>query len=464
MLGHAYAKKIKDLLVNWKIEPLFVMPLALVILIFVANSFDPNSVSAVLAMLVALSPVWMPLYLLVFFWISWIDYIRLMFWFSQSAVLLEVQLPQTIDKNPNAFETFLATFHNASGETTFLARMWKGSFRPIWAIEIASNEGRLGFYIHTRRAFQNIVEARFYGQFPEAKLVEVDDYAARVPFNLDEYDIFGAEYQKGTPEALPIKTYVDWGLDKDPKEELKIDPITNILELLGQVGKNEYYWMQLILKTRRDETEWYGFRRKPDPYKEAAYKEIQTIVANAAKRSAEVLKLVNANIDKARLDQAQEQAASRGLATLTEGERRRVDKIERNLSKLTWEVGIRIIYMARKENFNGINNGAIVRFFDTFKGQDAAREYNSLNVTRGTTFFDYPWQDIGHVRLNIMKESLYFHYKNRAYFYVPYDQKPAFLTSEEIATLWHIPSAVVQTPGLNRVPSRRAEAPVNLPV
>jgi hypothetical protein len=292
MLGHAYAKKIKDLLVNWKIEPLFVMPLALVILIFVANSFDPNSVSAVLAMLVALSPVWMPLYLLVFFWISWIDYIRFMFWFSQSTILFEVQLPQTVDKNPIAFETFLAMFHNASGETTFLARMWKGSFRPIWTLEIASNEGRLGFYIHVRRAFRNIVEARFYGQFPEAKLVEVDDYVARIPFNLDEYDIFGAEYQKGaTPGALPIKTYVDWGLEKDPKEEFKIDPITNILELLGQVGKNEYYWMQLILKTRRNETEWYGFRTVPDRYKEDATKEISEIIKRAATRAAELVGL-----------------------------------------------------------------------------------------------------------------------------------------------------------------------------
>jgi hypothetical protein len=459
MFWDHFAEDLSKKLNSWALEPLAVFPMGLVVLIFVADSFDPNITAGVLAMLVALSPIWMPLYFLIFFWITWIDYVRLMFWFSQNYVLLEVQLPQTVDKNPAAFETFLAMFHNAGGETTFLARMWKGSFRPIWALEIASNEGRIGFYIHMRRAFRNIAEARFYGQFPEAKLVEVDDYAARINFNLDEYDIFGSEYQKAKPEALPIKTYIDWGLDKDPKEEFKIDPITNILELLGQVGKNEYFWMQIILKTRRGETEWYGFRFGKDEYTHGAEEEIGKIIKGAAERNAKL-----ATKDKAKMEQIIEQASSRGTAILTQGERTRVERIESSLSKLTFECGIRVIYMARKENHQGINNGAIIRLFDTFKGQDAKHDYNALGVTRGTTIFDYPWQDFRNTRLNILKESLFFHYKNRAYFYVPYDQVPVIMNTEEIATLWHMPSAVVQTPGLSRVPSRRSEAPVNLPV
>ena len=137
--------------------------------------------------------------------------------------------------------------------------------------------------------------------------------------------------------------------------------------------------------------------------------------------------------------------------------------LERSLSKLTFECGIRVVYIAKKDNFAGINAGAIIRFFDAFKGQDADREYNALGITGGTTIFDYPWQDFMDIRLKILCDNLYFQYKNRAYFYVPYDQVPVFMTTEEIATLWHFPSSIIQTPGLNRVPSRRSEAPINLP-
>ena len=449
------AKKIDKLIQGWGLEPLAIMPLILLILLFVADAYDPSVVSAFLAMLIAVSPVWLPLFLGVILWITWIDYVRFIFWFSQDMVLLEIQLPQVVAKNPSSMEVFLSSLHNAGGEATFLARFWKGSYRAIWSLEIASNEGRVSYYIHMRRAFRNIVEARLYGQFPEAKIMEVDDYVSKIPFSIETHDLFGVEYAKSAVDALPIKTYIDYGLDKDPKEELQIDPITQILELLGQVGKGEYFWMQIILKPRRDETEWYGIKnKKHDHFYNNADKEIQGLLGKAAKRVG----------DLAHDEAAQKQALSRASALLSPIERERLERIERSMSKLIFETGIRVVYLAKKENFQGINAGGIIRYFDAFKGQKADVLYNAINPTRGMAIFDYPWQDFHDIRKRIIKKNIFFQYKNRAYFYVPYDQEPMFMSTEEIATLWHFPSAAVQTPGLNRVPSRRAEAPVNLPI
>ncbi len=453
MFGYSVGTKISDFINDWAFDPLVIMPIVLGSLFFIIDAYDPNTLSAGLAMLVALSPVWLPLYLGVFLWISWVDYIRFMFWFSQDVVLLEVQLPLEVYKSPLAMEAFLITLWNAGGETTFINRVWKGSFRPVWSLEIASNEGRIGFYIHIRSAWRNIVEARLYAQFPDAKVFEVDDYVSRIPFNLKDYDIYGTEYRKSKPQALPIKTYVDYGLDKDPKEEFKVDPISSILELFAQIGKGEHYWMQIILKARRHETEWYGFRSKKDQYKEGAAAEIKNIIANAAKRTAD---LVDDPI-------AAKQVASRGQTLLSESDKRRVDQIERSMSKLVFDTGVHVIYLAKKENYSGINVGAMIRFFDSYRGHDSSREYNGLGVSGGLVDFNYPWQDFMKIRETIAKENIFFHYKNRAYFYVPYDQTPVFLNTEELASLWHFPSSVIQTPGLNRVPSRSSEAPINLP-
>ncbi len=37
--------------------------------------------------------------------------------------------------------------------------------------------------------------------------------------------IWGCEFKFTKGDGYPIKTYVDYGLDKDPKEEYKVDPL-----------------------------------------------------------------------------------------------------------------------------------------------------------------------------------------------------------------------------------------------
>ena len=135
--------------------------------------------------------------------------------------------------------------------------------------------------------------------------------------------------------------------------------------------------------------------------------------------------------------------------------------IERNMKKPIYECGIRVVYVAKKEKFKGINGAFLFRVFDAVWGP-----YNKIGGIpgRGLIGFDYPWEDPLGFRKPRMKELLYFHSKHRAFFYVPYDQKPEFLSTEELATIWHLPSSQIKTPGLDRVTSRIAEAPANLPI
>jgi hypothetical protein len=38
------------------------------------------------------------------------------------------------------------------------------------------------------------------------------------------------------------------------------------------------------------------------------------------------------------------------------------------------------------------------------------------------------------------------------------------LNAEELATMYHFPGSVASTPGIERVASKKAEAPINLPL
>ncbi|HEV7449719.1 MAG TPA: hypothetical protein VGP13_04255, partial [Candidatus Paceibacterota bacterium] len=328
---------------NWCFEPLAIMPVLLLVLIVIAANSDPEAVSGTLAMVVAISPVWLPIYLGRFFWTTWIHYIRYIFWFSQAHVLLEVQLPPEVEKSPLAMELFLTGIWNAGGEGTFIARFWEGKFRAIFSLEIVSNEGQVKFYIHCRKGWRNVLEAKLYGQYPEAKITEADDYVAKLPFNTDEYSLWGTEFSKtDNPQALPVKTYIDYALDKSPdKPETSVDPLSNLVEFLGQIGKGEYIWLQIIMKARKKD-EWYGIYLSGDTWKDSAVAGIKKITENAIKRGQGLLE------DEAE----QKKVASRGAMLLTGGERLQVEAIERQLTKNLFECGIRGIYLGKNEHFN----------------------------------------------------------------------------------------------------------------
>ena len=146
---------------------------------------------------------------------------------------------------------------------------------------------------------------------------------------------------------------------------------------------------------------------------------------------------------------------------MNKGEREKVELIEHSLSKQVFDCGFRAMYVVKKTakfDLTRVNN--LVALWSPFRSETS----NRLSVTRGKSIFDYPWQDWNNIRATMISKKLFFWYKHRAYFYVPYDQKPVCMTTEELASVWHFPDSSVKTPALQRVPSRRAPAPSNLPV
>ncbi len=450
MFLHHEAEGISSWLDGWHVEPIAVVPPAMLLLTIVALGVDPDAVSGTFAALVATSPLWLPVVLFIMFWKRWIHYLRYAFWFKQDFVLLHIELPAVVEKSPLAMEVILTGLWNNGSETTFIQRIWKGQYRAVTTLELVSNGGRIGYYIHLRRAWKQFMEARIYGQFPEAQITEVrEDYVTKAGYSPETHDLWGTEYEKSQPGAVPIKTYIDWGLDKDPdKPEKQVDPITNILEFLASIRPDEHVWIQIVMKARKKD-EWYGFYKTADSYKEGGKAAIKKIFDDAVKRAQDRVE-----------DPVQKQAAAgRGVQLLSTPEKDRIEAIERNFNKLIFECGFRGMYIVQKGKFDLSKVNNLVRLWDPFRAPD----YNTINVTRGMSIFDYPWQDWNDIRHKMVCKRMFFWYKHRAYFYVPYDQVPVAMTTEELASIWHFPSAAVKTPGLVRVASRVGEAPPNLP-
>lgn len=465
MFLHHEADKIYGWLDGWDFDPVAVVPPVFFILWAIAWFADRDAVAAVFAVLVALSPVLLPIGLFVMFWKRWIHYIRFAFWFKQEHVLLHIELPPEVSKSPAAMELVLTGLHNSGGEGTFIARIWEGRFMQVVSLELVGEAGRISYYLRVRKGFKDFTEARIYGQFPEARVTEVPDYASALKFTPETHAMWGLEYKKTQPSAAPIKTYYDWELNQAPDTpETKVDPLTNIFELMNSLGPGERIWMQIIIHAHKQD-QWYGFYKKSTgkKFQDEATALVKSITKGAIQRTHSLLgELSGEKVIKAEdLAGAKSRAAERGGAQLTQGEQFYIGAIERGLGKLIFDCGIRGLYITDNGKFNPSRIGQMVQFWAPFHAGQGGQK---LMPARGQSDFEFPWQDYKGIRNRLIQRQLYFWYKHRAYFYgTPLEQDYFMMTTEELASLWHFPSSQVKTPALERVPSRVSEAPLNLP-
>ena len=390
-----------------------------------------------------LAPIWLPILLIVAAWQLWMVYIRSEFIAGQEYVVLDIKLPEIIDKSPAAMEAVMVGLVMTAGVSSFIGRLWYGKGRPWRSFELVSVGGQIHFYVWTRKGIRQLVINQFYAHYPNLEISEVADYTSKVDFSLDTHNLWGADFVLAGGNPKPMKTYVDYGLDRDPKEEYKIDPINTLLEFLGSIGPREQVWIQFVMRAHKG-----GLR---DPKSAFSKRDFKAEVRDAIKEIFSNPEMV----DISEID-----GQPKTTKKLSKGQIEEIAGIERKVGKFVFDMGIRGIYLAERDAFSGVNVSGLVGMFKIF----SAAGYNGLKPTRWLSEYDYPWQDYNERWQNKDRYDVYDAYRRRAWFYPPYSLSYSIYSTEEIATMWHFPGAVAQTPSLPRIPSVRREPPSNLPV
>src|SRR3989344_9684114 len=214
-----------------KLAPFF-LPLAVGVFVLMAIPFLRDAVGALAFSLARFSPLWLPPVLAIIFFRLWVFYKRIQFFESQKKVLLEIRVPQNVDKSPLAMEIVLSALHQTVGESVLWDRVMIGKVRAYFSLEIASIEGNVKFFIWTRQSMKKFVETQIYSQYPSAEVHEAEDYIVHIPYATRDsnWSLFGTEWTLTKPDPYPIKTYIDYETNKDVFEEKKVDPITPLLE------------------------------------------------------------------------------------------------------------------------------------------------------------------------------------------------------------------------------------------
>jgi hypothetical protein len=409
----------------------------------------------------------MPLPLAYFAINMWHHYRQERFIMGIKWILLEIQVPRDVIKSPAAMELIFSNAFYHQSKKGFWEQFMIGAPWMWFSLELVSIDGRVHFYVRTPTRIRDLVETQIYAQYPQAKVVEVEDYA----FNIPEYtkngdwNIWGCEFAKMKEDFLPIKTYKGFGDDMKTgiKEEFKIDPITPTIEYLGSLPKGQQVWTQIIIRQN-----------------------IKTYHSHKTGKHIGFIEGADEFLDKLlapyiRLQENADKPNSYAKQTfLPEQLKPIVVAVGENMNKIHFDTGIRVVVLSDKrittdEQFQNLRRS--VRLIYRQYAQPYSNEFNRVNSTQ----FDAPWSDPTGLALTKVKKRMLNFYRMRTFFHPPLQfsikypsvlslffpsGKPNLfvLSTEELATIFHFPGIVSETPSFKRIESKIAKPPSNLPI
>jgi hypothetical protein len=394
---------------------------------------------------------------------GWLEYRQNLYVHHQEFVLLRITVPKASEFNqqtPRAVENIMANLAGAHAPASWKETWWDGKVQMPMSLEIASIEGQVSFYIHALRPLRDLVEAAIYAQYPDADIEEVPDYAKAVPshYPSDEWDLWGTEMTNVMPDPYPLKTYVEF--EDRVSGEFK-DPISNLLEVFSRLGEGEQAWFQIIIIPTDQKHFRHGAEKvinKIKGIKEVHKKTVLDQVVDLPMAALSNVANVALGIPSAPAKKSDAKDAFPRMMALSPGERFVLEAIERKAGKIGFECKIRFIYVAKKNKMNkakAVNTfiGSIKQM-NTFNMQALKPESKHVGVN-GTLWW---FKDS---RNNHRKEHLISAYKHRS---GHHGLHHFFLSSEELATLWHFPILnQVRAPQLRRTEAKKAEPPANIP-
>jgi len=297
--------------------------------------------------------------------------------------------------------------------------------------------------------------------------VEVEDYVWNIPqYKKDgDWNMWGCEFTKLKPDFLPIKSYKDFGDDMKTgvKEEFKVDPITPVIEYLGSRTKGQQVWIQMIIRQSIKKYHSHKTGKHVD-FHQGAIEYLDKMMEGYVRLH---------DVDKPNLPTAKQVFLPEPLKPI-------VNVIIENMSKIHFDCGVRLIALANKkyntdDQFNNLRRD--VRLLFRQYAKPFSNELERINSTQ----FDAPWSDPTGIALTVLKRRMLNFYRMRTFFHPPLQfafnypavfnmffpsGKPKIfvLSNEELATIYHFPGMVSETPSFKRIETKIAKPPSNLPI
>jgi len=433
-----------------------------------------NQISLIISSIVAiLGPLIITIVLGWVAWKMWVHYVQQSFISGITWSMLEITPPRDVSRSPRAMELFISNALYHWSEKGGTEQYWQGAVWFWHSLEIASVDGQVKFYIRTPSRIRDLVETQMYAQYPQCQVKDAEDYTLAVDeiSKKSAWNLWGCEFKLTRPEVFPLKTYIDYGLDKDPDEEFKVDPISGIVEFFASLKKGEQAWLQLVIRPTKKAYHTHGtWFKHHDWVKEGELQIMKQLEPFTGQRK----KITNEK------EFSIEMRSPGFMDDMIKG-------AAKKLYKIGFDAGVRVAYVAKKEIFplgTRTNNSRNIRLIFRQFASPYSNEFTRHNSTQADAYGGWFLLGSGSVmklanrHLHAFREREFFHLPMRHHlfnkhvvfwpfsmlFNAFFHPETFVLSVEELATLWHFPGQILKVPSLERIESKEASPPPNLPI
>ncbi|MBI3468315.1 MAG: DUF87 domain-containing protein [Planctomycetes bacterium] len=324
-------------------------------------------------------------------------------------VLVAITAPAANDRGPQYMDQALAAIHEANPDRL-----------PV-ALEYASYEGTVKLFCRFPRELRAMVEGQLFAQYPDCKMERNSDIALNAPA---EHKSWSIELQL-RPDLFPIRRYPQF---EDALNRVTADPLTAILTTLAAERRERCRSrITIVLRPARQKVHARGkkvLRRLARPFFRSHPRVARVYAIASMCRSLPVRVLAWLLGSRARDQNLQrEHTLDVSAGRLHERE----DDLQAGadkLGKLLFDARIRLTVSGPKD----------ARAHARKKLREMAGAFGQFSLPRLASF-------------RVCR----------------FGGRPFLLSTEEAATLWHLPTLAVRAPTMAIVESRELEAPVTLP-
>ncbi len=341
-------------------------------------------------------------------------------------VLLLIEVPRDNEKKELSAEQMFASLHGILHTKAELTR--EGIIQEHISFEIVARQNSIQFYVWCPKHLKDFVESQIYAQYPTVQIKEgPEDYAT---IKEGERAIYGTELSLTKSDVLPIRTF----------DTFEVDPlagITGVLAKLEQAG--EEVWIQILARpvddTWQDKGKKYiddvkNGRGTSGPLVNRIMSELFTLPNYIFGAFFQAILAPPTSKDA--------QKAEAKKVELSTSQQTEIKAVEEKLTKLGYDVKIRIAYLGPNDVLARQRMQAVVGGF---------KQFNTTNLNGFISEKTYATADF----INDYRARLFL-------------GKSQILNIAELASLYHLPHMSVETPNMAWTTSKTSAPPANLPV
>jgi hypothetical protein len=353
---------------------------------------------------------------------------------TKNWVFLEIQMPKDNSEDKEQYqrdeekklligvaEQLFTTLSGISHENWF----WQP--KDYISFELACTDKKISFYINCPRHLQDLIEKQIQAQYPHAFIEEIKGYN---PFP-ESGEMDAAELKLIKPYMFPFRTY----------KNMETDPLNALTNAMSKLDEHDGAAIQIILYPAGQH-----WQMKPRHMAlEIQQGKNPNIVAKSAtgRFAREVgggLKDSMIGSAKPSGDQLSERSDLSGRYTainLTPMQQEMVKRFEEKASRPGFNTNIRIV---------------------TASPTPGAAKLHLQNIT--ASFLEYNMPPFNGFRIKkrkqkrIVKDYIFRIYRRYG--------KKMILNTEELTSLWHLPTPFLETPNIKWLLSKKAPPPINL--